>query len=109
APIYKPAGVAVGPNGTQGYSPATLYGRPILTTEYNAALGTVGDIVLANFGEYIVIDKGGVDQAVSLHVAFLTDEAVYRFMYRIDGALSWNAALTPKNGGNTLSPVVTLT
>jgi HK97 family phage major capsid protein len=109
APIYKPAGVSVGPNGTQGYSPATLYGRPILTTEYGATLGTVGDIILANLGEYTVIDKGAVDQAVSLHVAFLTDEAVYRFMYRVDGQLTWNAALTPKSGGSTLSPVVTLT
>lgn len=109
APIYKPAGIAVGPDGTQGYSPATLYGRPILTTEYGAALGTVGDIVLANFDEYTLIDKGGVNQAVSLHVAFLTDEAVYRFIYRCDGQLNWNAALTPKSGGATLSPVVTLT
>jgi HK97 family phage major capsid protein len=109
APIYKPAGVAVGPDGTQGYSPATLYGRPILTTEYGAALGTVGDIILTNFGEYTVIDKGGVDQAVSLHVAFLTDEAVYRFMYRVDGQSNWHAALTPKSGGATLSPIVTLT
>lgn len=109
APIYRPAGISVGPNGTQGYSPATLYGRPVLTTEYNAALGTVGDIILTNMGEYTVIDKGGVDQAVSLHVAFLTDESVYRFMYRVDGQLNWNAALTPKSGGSTLSPVVTLT
>jgi HK97 family phage major capsid protein len=109
APIYRPAGISVGPNGTQGYSPATLYGRPILTTEYNAALGTVGDIMLVNLGEYTVIDKGGVDQAVSLHVAFLTDEQVWRFTYRADGQLNWNAALTPKSGGSTLSCVVTLT
>jgi HK97 family phage major capsid protein len=108
APIYKPAGISVGPDGTQGYSPATLYGRPILTTEYNAALGTVGDIILANFGEYTLIDKGGVQQAVSMHVAFLTDENVYRFTYRADGQLNWNAAMTPKSGGSTVSSVVTL-
>jgi hypothetical protein len=104
----RPA-ISVGPDGTQGYSPATLYGRPILTTEYNAALGTAGDIILANLGEYTLIDKGNVDQAVSLHVAFLTDEAVWRFTYRADGQLNWNAALTPKSGGSTLSPVVALT
>lgn len=108
APVYKPAGVTFGPDGTQGYSPATLYGRPILTVEYCAALGTQGDISLVSFEEYIVIDKGGVDQAVSLHVAFLTDEAVYRFMYRVDGQCSWHTTLTPKNGGSTLSPIVQL-
>lgn len=109
APIYRPAGVSVGPTGTIGYSPATLYGRPILTTEYGATLGTVGDIILVNPGEYTVIDKGGVDMAVSLHVAFLTDEQVWRFTYRADGQLNWNAPLTPKSGGSTLSAVVTLT
>lgn len=109
APIYRPAGLSVGPDGTQGYSPATLYGRPILTTEYNAALGTVGDIILANLSEYTVIDKGGVDQAVSLHVAFLTDEQVWRFTYRADGQCNWNAALTPKSGGASLSCIITLT
>jgi HK97 family phage major capsid protein len=109
APVYKPAGVTFGPDGTQGYSPATLYGRPILTTEYGAALGTVGDIILTNFDEYTLVDKGGVDQAVSIHVAFLTDESVFRFIYRVDGQSNWNAALTPKSGGATLSPIVTLT
>lgn len=109
APIYRPAGVGVTVDGTQGYFPATLYGRPIITHEYGAALGTVGDLILTNLGEYTLIDKGGVDQAVSLHVAFLTDEAVYRFTYRADGQLNWNAPLTPKSGGATLSPVVTLT
>lgn len=109
APIYKPAGISVGPDGTQGYSPATLYGRPILTTEYGANLGTVGDIMLVAPGEYQLIDKGTIEQMVSLHVAFLTDEAVWRFMYRVDGQLKWNAALTPKSGGSTLSSVVTLT
>lgn len=109
APIYRPAGISVGPDGTQGYSPATLYGRPILTTEYGAALGTVGDCVLWAPGEYQLIDKGNVEQMVSLHVAFLTDEAVWRFIYRADGQLKWNAPLTPKSGGSTVSSVVTLT
>jgi HK97 family phage major capsid protein len=108
APIYRPAGIAIGPDGTQGYSPATLYGRPVLTTEYGANLATVGDILLVNLGEYTLIDKGNVEQAVSLHVAFLTDEAVWRFTYRADGQLNWNAALTPKSGGSTLSAAVAL-
>lgn len=101
-PSYKPAG---GPNGGQY---ATYKNIPIIPTEYNAALGTSGDVVLTNFDEYLLIDKGGVDQAVSLHVAFLTDEAVYRFMYRVDGQSLWNAALSPKSGGATLSNTIVL-
>lgn len=103
APIYKPAGSVPG----QVY--ATLYGRPVIPVEYMAALGTAGDIALVDLSEYTLIDKGGVDAAVSLHVAFLTDEQVFRFIYRVDGQLNWNAALTPKSGGDTLSCVVTLT
>jgi HK97 family phage major capsid protein len=102
APIYKPAGSVVG-------SPyAHLYGRPVLPVEYCAALGTSGDLVLVALDEYTLIEKPGVDQAVSLHVAFLTDEQVFRFIYRVDGQLNWNAALTPKSAGSTLSCVVVL-
>lgn len=100
-PNYRPAGSAPG----QIY--ATYMGIPIIPVEYCAALGTSGDIVLVNLDEYTMIDKGGVDQAVSLHVAFLTDEAVWRFMYRVDGQCSWNLPLTPK-AGSTLSCVVVL-
>lgn len=100
APIYKPAGSVAG----QRY--ASLYGRPVIPVEYMAALGTSGDLVLVDLSQYLVIDKGAVEQAVSLHVAFLTDEQVFRFIYRVDGQFQWNAALTPKSGGNTLSAVV---
>jgi HK97 family phage major capsid protein len=103
APIYKPAG------STPGQETATLYGRPVLPVEYCAALGTTGDIGLYDFGEYTAIDKGGVEQAVSLHVAFLTDQACYRWMYRVDGQPTWNAPLTPKSGGDPRSPFVKLT
>jgi HK97 family phage major capsid protein len=101
-PSFKAAGTVPG----QKYP--TYKGVPIITVEYCAALGTSGDLVMVNLDEYVLIDKGGVDQAVSLHVAFLTDEAVFRFMYRVDGQLTWNAALTPKSGGATLSSALVL-
>ena len=101
-PSYKAAG------SVPGQVFATYKNIPIIPVEYCAALGTSGDIILVNLDEYIVIDKGGVDQAVSIHVAFLTDEQVFRFIYRVDGQLSWNAALTPKSGGSTLSCAVIL-
>jgi HK97 family phage major capsid protein len=99
-PSYKPAG--------DGRPYATYKNIPIIPVEYCAALGTTGDIILVALDEYLFIDKGGVDQAVSLHVAFLTDEAVYRFIARVDGQPTWNAALTPKSGGSTLSCIVVL-
>lgn len=101
-PSYKAAGSVPG----QQY--ATYKGAPIIPVEHCAALGTSGDLILVDLSEYTVIDKGGVDQAVSLHVAFLTDEQVFRFLYRVDGQLNWNTTLAPKSGGNSLSCAVVL-
>lgn len=101
-PSYKAAGSVPG----QKY--ATYKNIPIIPVEYCAALGTSGDIVLVSLPEYTVIDKGGVESASSIHVAFLTDEQVFRFMYRVDGQLNWNAAMTPKSGGATLSSAIVL-
>ena len=96
------------PGGLSAAPYATLYGRPVLTTEYSAALGTPGDIVLADLSQYTIVDKGGVQAATSMHIAFLTDEMVFRITYRVDGKPMWSAPLTPFKGGATLSPFVAL-
>lgn len=101
-PAYlPPGGLSASPYGT-------LLGRPLIPVEYASTLGTQGDIVLADLGQYIVIDKGGVQSAESMHVAFLTDQMTYRWTYRVDGKLAWRSALTPANGSATQSPVVAL-
>jgi HK97 family phage major capsid protein len=87
----------------------TIKGRPVVETEYNATLGTVGDIVLINLKKYRFIRKGGVEQASSIHVRFTQGEQTFRAFYRCDGQMMPRAALTPyKGGANTLSPVVVL-
>jgi HK97 family phage major capsid protein len=100
APVYLPAGRA-------GVSPyATLFGRPVVPIEQCQTLGTLGDIILMDPGEYVLIDKGGIDVQTSIHVRFIYDESAIRFVYRCDGQPAWNAALTPFKGSNTLSPFV---
>ena len=66
------------------------------------------DIVLADLSQYLLIDKGGISAASSIHVRFLYDENVFRFIYRVDGQPIWNAPITPYKGAGTLSPFVTL-
>jgi len=86
-----------------------IKGRPVVETEYNASLGTVGDIVLISLRRYRLIRKGGVEQASSIHVRFTQGEQTFRAFYRCDGQMMPRAALTPFKGtGNTLSPVVVL-
>jgi HK97 family phage major capsid protein len=111
-------GLAVGSGGGPVYMPvgglsvapyATLMGRPVITCEQAAALGTVGDIILADLSQYIMIDKGGMKSASSIHVNFATDQTAFRFVYRCDGQPSWATYLTPYKGTTSYqSPFVAL-
>lgn len=101
-PVYIPAG------GLSEKPYATLFGRPIVPIEQCNALGNVGDIILADLSQYLLIDKGGINTASSIHVRFLYDENVFRFIYRVDGQPIWNKPITPYKGSNSLSPFVTL-
>jgi hypothetical protein len=58
--------------------------------------------------QYLLIDKGGVRGDSSTSVRFLYDERAFRWQMRVDGQPTWNSALTPLNGSNTLSPFVNL-
>jgi HK97 family phage major capsid protein len=85
-----------------------IKGRPVIPVEYAAAPGTAGDIILADLSQYAFIDRGGIKQDSSMHVAFTTDETCFRAVYRVDGAPMWRSALTPFKGSATLSPFVVL-
>lgn len=86
-----------------------LYGRPIITTEFNQTLNTTGDIVFADMNQYLFWQKGGVEESSSIHVYYLSDETAFRFVYRCDGKSSVYSALTPLKGSTTTSPFVALT
>lgn len=96
------------PGGLSAAPYSTLYGRPVIATEYNSAVGTVGDITLVDLSQYTIVDKGGVQMATSMHVAFDTDEMRFRITYRVDGRPMWNSPLTPFKGSATKSPFITL-
>lgn len=101
-PVYLPA------NGVSGKPFDTLYGMDVVPIEHCPTLGTVGDIILFQPNQYLLIDKGGIRNAASMHVRFLYDEKIFRFTMRVNGQLLWHKALTPKNSTNTVSPVITL-
>ena len=99
-PIFSPPNVL---------SPVpSLYGKPLVAAEQAKTLGTVGDLYFANLAEYLIVKKGGLEMAESVHVRFLYNEKTFRFLYPINGAPTWKSALTPANGSNTLSPFITL-
>lgn len=101
-PVYLP------PGGLRDTPFGALLGLPVIPVEYCETLGTVGDIVLADLDQYLMIDKGAIAQAWSMHVRFINDEQTFRITYRVDGQPAWTSALTPYKGTNTLSPFVVL-
>ncbi len=103
-PVYMPA------NGLAGQAYGTLMGRPVIPCEQCDTLGDEGDIILADFSQYLLARHvGGVQSATSMHLKFDYDQTVFRFTLRVDGQPWWPSALTPKSGStNTLSPFVTL-
>jgi HK97 family phage major capsid protein len=96
------------PGGLSGAPYGTLFGAPVIETEYCQTLGTLGDVILVSLREYQMIEKGGMQSASSIHLAFLTDETIFRFVYRVDGQPKWNSPLTPAHGAITTSPYVVL-
>lgn len=87
----------------------TIKGRQIITTEFNATLGTVGDIVLANLGWYATGTRSsGARSDTSIHLRFDYAETAFRFMYELDGQPWLQSALTPYKGSATLTSFVTL-
>jgi HK97 family phage major capsid protein len=111
-------GLAVGSGGIAVYMPAggisgapygTLFGKPVIPCEQCATLGTAGDIILADLSQYVMIDKGSMQSASSIHVNFQTDQTAFRFVYRCDGQPMWSNYLTPYKGSTSYqSPFVVL-
>lgn len=92
-----------------GALPTTIYGIPVIVTEKLPALGTSGDIMLADMRYYLIGDRQRITVDESIHVKFQSDEKSWRFVTRVDGQPWIDSAITPRAGGSTLSPFVKLT
>lgn len=103
-PIFIPPGGL--PNAPGGM----LLGRPLIELEQCSAVATPGDLILANFSQYVRIEKDneGMRFDQSMHVRFLYDEMAFRWVYRINGQPIQRTAITPAHGSNTLSPFITV-
>jgi HK97 family phage major capsid protein len=99
-PVLMPA------TGIAGAPYDTMYGRPAIPTEYNETLGTKGDLAFLDLSQYLLIDKGSMQSAASVHVRFVYDEMTFKFTYRVDGQPIWNKPLTPYKGSATQSPFI---
>jgi len=100
APVYMPS--------AQVDRPDVMFGRPIIYTEYAETLGTAGDLICANWNEYLEGVLQPLQSAESMHVRFVEHERAFKFWMRNDGRSWWRSALQPKKSSQTLSPFVVL-
>lgn len=89
--------------------PMTMLGIPIIVSEKARAAGTSGDINLVDFGYYLLGDRQAMSARQSEEFRFQNDLTAFRVTERIDGRPWLPQAITPQNGGPTLSPFVKLT
>jgi HK97 family phage major capsid protein len=116
--LYTSQGVAGSPN-------ALLKGRPVLPVEQCPALGSLGDLILADWSQYALVARsiadGSPDMSLSYGLTesfvertssdqfyFDTDSVAFRFKLRIDGRPLWKQAVTIADGSQTASPFVVL-
>ncbi len=106
----KPVGILSNQN-IQGLPVLSILGIPLLFTEHASTLGTVGDLMLCDWRQYLIGQKAGQSAVrfdTSIHVRFVTDESSFRFITRVDGQPWSKTPLTPKNSSNTLGHFVTV-
>lgn len=96
------------PGGLSGAMYGTLMGRPMIPVEFCSQLGTVGDLYLFDPSTILGAMKGGLQAANSIHVYFLSNEQVFRFVMRMDARSWWTSALTPKSAGDTQTNILAL-
>ncbi len=97
-PVYQPASAPGGLN--------TLAGMRVMFSEAAPTIGDKMYILLMDPSAYLLLDKGGVQTAQSIHVRFIYDEQVFRFVYRHNGQPLFKAPITPFKGSDTQSPFV---
>ena len=89
--------------------PPTLLGIPVYFNDRSPALGTEGDVVLADLGYYMIKDGSGPFVEASPHVYFTSNQTVIKAFWNVDGK-PWLNQPIPLEGStsNTVSPFVVL-
>jgi HK97 family phage major capsid protein len=96
------------PQSSGVWSVGWMFGIPVLVSEKVPALGGVGDLGLYSFPHYILGQRMELQIDVSPHVNFLTNQLVWRVLWRGDGQPWLNNPITLADGSFTCGPFVAL-
>ena len=103
--------LAIGTGGSRiNWKEELVY--PSFANEHCQALGTEGDVILADWSQYGVILPQGQNQTpifdTSIHFHFDVAQTDFRFIYYVDGKPMWRDHETPRHGSYEPTPFVTL-
>jgi len=101
-------GSAIWLTNAVGSPPMSIFGRPVFTSEKLPALGASGDIAFVDPSYYLHGARQDPRMEQSNIPNWNTHETDFKVTERYDGRPWFRSALTPRNGGPTLSPVVVL-
>ena len=86
----------------------SLLGLPAVITDHQPALGSTGDVILADLRHYMIGDR--LEMVIERSAGgpgFITDTSEFRVKSRLDGRY-WIQSSTTTEAGQTVSPVVVL-
>lgn len=89
-----------------GAAPVTIFSRPLIITEKASRLGTRADLAFVDLRYYLIGDRQQMSASSSTDYRFGNDQTAFRIIQRVDGRPWLQNAITPANGGSTLSPFV---
>jgi HK97 family phage major capsid protein len=89
--------------GVGASRPGYLLGLPVYVTDKCPTLGTRGDMILANLGAYAIAVAQDVVLERTESARWYQDIYSFRSIMRADGMPLMDKAITPKNGGASLS------
>ncbi len=95
------------PNASEK-GPGTLLGIPIVFTEKLPVLGDRGDVLLCDFGYYILGDRELPTVAASTHERFRRNQTTYRITQWVDGQPWLDDQIKLADGVTEVSPFVGL-
>jgi HK97 family phage major capsid protein len=75
----------------------TLRGRPLIYSPHAKALGDVGDLAGIDFSKYLVVFGENLRADFSIHVRFMSDEGVFRFIIHVGGRPMWGKKIVEPN------------
>jgi HK97 family phage major capsid protein len=85
----------------------SMLGLPVTVTDHQPAVGTAGDVILADLSQYLIGDRQVMTVERARQSLFASDESYFRVRALVDGRY-WVQSASTTEAAQSVSPVVVL-